>query len=155
MTTTTETPTLNEPLFEQIKAQLLAAPEHFNMRFWYKWTDEDGYTHGYDEILEENAYSCENIIRFDDESCGTTGCIAGYALCIAKAKGVQTDYIESKAAALLGLTYTQGSHLFHRDEWLGYWGDDYNNTQPFSLNRAQLTCDYIDFFIQEVKAGRV
>ena len=50
--------------------------------------------------------------------CGTVGCIAGHALCLFDPENKKTQgYWSDRASHLLGLSVTEGDHLFQHYPW--------------------------------------
>jgi hypothetical protein len=130
---------MNEPLLNQITECILADPSQFNMANWQ--------------------------IPSEDSSCGTTGCIAGWAVWLAMPS--ERDYkknlsailpcdFEPTAQEVLGITWRQGIDLFYVSNWPEEFQYEYFNikyddkltVKQRQRRLAKVTARRIQFFIE-------
>jgi hypothetical protein len=130
---------MNTKLLHDVKQCILADPSQFHMSHW--------------QIPSENS------------SCGTTGCIAGWAVWLDKPG--ERNYknnlsiiphcdIEPTAQQSLGITKWQGNALFFvygwpeefRDEYMDIKHDEKLTVKQKQKRAAKLTARRIEFFIE-------
>lgn len=82
--------------------------DHCDMAYWVA-----------NPIIEQHADDFENIIMPGSgvPPCGTTACIAGHAVAVARGQACGDEMVDWRAVRALGLTYEQGGALFNTDEW--------------------------------------
>jgi len=121
-------------MLREIKRRILAEPRQFDLHSWF-------------------FHDPEAI-----PNCGTSACIAGWAITIAHntnpekaselidAKGGPKDpFLEGEQA--LGITDIQGYRLFLHENWPAPFDDQYQRyVRP--LNKAKVACARIDHFIK-------
>jgi hypothetical protein len=119
---------MNTELLLKVKEAILREPEHFDMADWFRFREE----------------------------CGTTACIAGWAISI----GRNCDNLASAAALadlsdvnnwfhgqlLLELEFPEAERLFMWSEWPLYFRSQYINSET-NASRALIAADRIDQFI--------
>lgn len=138
---------MNVKLLRQVKRHILEEPKRLQMGIWSASAKRQ-VRQGYMEKDEAPA-------------CGTTGCIAGWAVILHKA-GSRTDFLkvlrsirghdyrhvmQPKAIALLELTEAQADSLFFVGDWPGSFEGDYMNCKT-PKQRARVTAKRIEHFIR-------
>ena len=114
---------INTNLLLQVRDCILARPEHFDMGSYVDRTD-----------------------------CGTTACIAGWAVSLSRGRTPMSDtyLIDSlstgwSAQALLRLSARQAYTLFHVNGWPIYWNLAYDSADGDA--RAAVAAGFINHFI--------
>ena len=108
---------VNVEAVQQVLAQIEEHPDlHDQGTFemdWVKMTRED---HPYDEDYAEDLAEYRRENGLDENWCGTTRCIAGWALYFKYGEGwhkeVEPPFIVSSAAQALGITVSQAHSIF-------------------------------------------
>jgi hypothetical protein len=95
--------------------------------------------------------------------CGTVGCIAGWTIANADIKKLRRlkepvsemarVRFQNRAQKLLGLTKSQASRLFYKDDWPANLRSQYVNTLD-KTEEAKVIAKRIDRFIEEMKENR-
>lgn len=138
---------LNTELLLQVKQRILAEPRQFDMTNWFR------------------KYAPGHI-----PNCGTTACIAGWAICCAEKITPAVAYEKfrrrSDVLQLLGLNKAQAECLFYEENWpdeyqcncnwcrycrceIAYPDDDEEECTETPQQKAQRAADYIDYFIEQ------
>lgn len=123
---------MNIPLLLKVKAAILAEPRKFDMNWWF--------------------------INNEESPCGTTACIAGWAVAIhGRFKSLKQGYaLESHpcrlAERLLKLDESISRNLFHVEDWPSEFSYRYDRCKT-PRGRAKVAADRIDRFIET--EGRV
>lgn len=114
---------MNRELFEKVKAKILAVPDQFDMGDWE-----------------------------DEGECGTTRCIAGWALAI---EGRWVDLRQENtwnlllaAADALDITEEQAEKIFFADNWPKKYLDLHNDADGDHEAEAAAACARIDHFME-------
>lgn len=119
---------MNTALLLQVKDAILAETEHFDMGYWFR-----------DHMHRDRALQTLT-------QCGTTACIAGWAVYIGIDNVRTVRWIEYKAKALLDLSKCQASRLFYVANWpLQYYSAYHDATSD--LQRAVVAAQRIEHFI--------
>ncbi len=99
--------------------------------------------------IAENPYN----FAMQDFKCGTTCCIGGWAVVLSnRYNGVTDDedlyfHWAHEARKVLNINRSQSDQLFHLQYWPDKFRVEYN--EGSRTQKAQTTCDRIDFFIKE------
>ncbi len=131
---------INEPLLRKIQEEIRGNPSNFNMASYFG-----------------GALSEVDIrIGVLEHKCGTTACIAGWALALNPSVELQrvaycledydADDIEWKASNLLGMSQEQASRLFHTDQWPREFQSRYDKCSHDE--ECQVAIERIEHFIQ-------
>lgn len=168
---------MNIELLQQVRDAILKNPEHFDIEHWFM---DQGSVGTDTKLIQLNGNTCERMITPGENNCGTTACIAGWALNIAgtkleemerfyyeygmertlkpgqNVKDVVIRYsIELTAMRVLELTRMESRDLFFKDNWPSYYFNaylDYPSYLPnYKTERAQVTADRINHFIKTGK----
>lgn len=158
---------MNTALLVRVKEAILAEPGKFDMDSFFHISVRD-YT--LSDIEKEYGEDVDNedalrVLNRDLKPempndlldcnvlnvCGTTGCIAGWALHLTDAKILETSTFlgvnfEDAAIKELGITKTQARSLFYDHRWPEKFDHDYNNSDSF-YDRARIAAERIQFFI--------
>jgi hypothetical protein len=128
---------VNDRRLRTIQAMLTAGPEHFNIKEWYKTADiESGGLHQLSELVITKS--------FDAEACGTTACLAGWAIIANPYIGEEVIEYEQEAIDVVCEALDVNYRLFYRE----YWGlmedlhiiedDDYRTVMNYLLEQIWL-----------------
>lgn len=127
---------LNVPLLRKVQKHILEEPRRLNMSQWLQYSDA--------------------------APCGTVGCIAGWALKLSGSRLRNTDKFAKAASELLNIKFsrTKDYRLFNDDcdaarlfstlNWPRQFSERYYSSE-FPSERAEVTSDRIDYFIEEGK----
>ena len=123
-----------EKLFDKIEAAILEEPKRINMSNW--------------------AFSPALYNKRDLPACQTIGCIAGWAVAIARKLRGQAlkDYfwdIEIDAMSLLKLDSIEASRLFGPANWPLKWRIRLGRHEPGTKAYAKVVVDYIHWWRKE------
>jgi hypothetical protein len=118
---------INVKLLRKVKRHILLEPKRLNMGCFIARKDE----------LQDDPLMYP--VKFP--SCGTVGCIAGWAVALSTEKKLKYGRIEGAAKRLLGLTPRQAYYLFY-DE------DGIVTAAPQTVWHARQTAKLIDHFIE-------
>lgn len=108
-------------------------------------------------------YRKHDLARGDlPSSCGTVGCIAGWAVILKEKEHIthpatltSAGKVAEVGTKLLGINPEQGSRLFYVTHWPEEWRLRYKAAM-IGCERAKVVHDYIDYFIeQELSRMRV
>lgn len=134
---------INVALLEQIKEQVLAHPEHVNMREWIRDSASDEESHAFLSEVSRWLGNPERFVR-----CNTTACIAGWAVILSPSQeGIEHLAIETAALKYLGLNHDQGRRLFFPAVWPLDFAIKYHDAETAEA-AAQAVAVRIDHFIQ-------
>jgi hypothetical protein len=120
---------MNVELLRKVQKHILEEPKRVDMDVWTK-SGEPGTTTticGFDVVFP---------------SCGTVGCIWGWAAQLAGGNYLQLDYWN-----VLSIDYDKANNLFHPNQWPKKFREALEKTEPQSVEYAQVICDRIDYFI--------
>lgn len=134
---------INVALLEQIKEQVLAHPEHVNMREWIQ--DSASIEEPHEFLLDVPCWlgNPEQFVR-----CNTTACIAGWAVILSPSQEeIEHLAIETVALKYLGLNHDQGRRLFFPVVWPLDFAIKYHGAETAEA-AAQAVAARIDHFIQ-------
>lgn len=144
---------LNLELLAQIREVILREPLCLNM---YNWVSAIPTRNPYKDV----GHHVNHNTRQPIPSCGTVGCIAGWACFLDKAKtqvpaAWEEDWYESwndKGLELLGIEDgKEGDALFYTEKWPKEYQDRYEGVDT-PENRAQVTADLLASVIEQ---GRI
>lgn len=122
---------MNKDLLIQVKHKILENPDHFSMSEWF--SDFNGQEHfRYPDMQEA--------------SCGTTACIAGWALSLAKPGGKIYESLQHDAAEVLDISYSRSDDLFYQSYWPTAFRAQYLEARN-NKERAEAAARRIDHFI--------
>lgn len=122
---------INIPLLVEVKEAILANPNRVNMDKWFGCDIKGDFKTSSLEVFKHN-------------KCGTTACIAGWAVFLGNPNNV--DYTQFAAADLLGLDPPTSDKLFLSQYWpRKFYSLLYNAETPEEY--AQAVADRIDHFI--------
>lgn len=125
---------MNIELLKKVKQAILDNPEHFDMSTFF-----DG---------------CEGSNYEDDPKllgkCGTTACIAGWAIHLSGCPITDLDFEHDLGKDLLGLTEDQAQSLFYEDGWPGAIYNEYYEAleEEDHLGMAKAAAKMIDRLIE-------
>lgn len=116
---------MNIKLLRKIQKAILKYPNHFDMDNWFMDTNMEDDNDDIIKLVNLNGGTCEKMITPRAKSCGTTACIAGWALHYNKVKledfEGNIDFVrsttEKTAARELGLDEEQSKRLFFESYW--------------------------------------
>ena len=133
-----------QQLIDRLKLVEEEHPEAFNMDDWFSMSDDDG-------IFAETAWISGNIKLLDEYSCGTVGCIAGWACAtfwdelkpeeiirVGDSGESPRVNIPATAAVALGLDDTERQYLF-----IGWWTDTSKVLEQISVGEAIEELEFI------------
>jgi hypothetical protein len=154
-------------LLRKVQKTITEEPNRLCMGSWGQQSTED--------TIKVSDYKSGKWIERPTPACGTVGCIAGWTailglpkdeLPIIQIKGrdmvdvAEIDDVEEKAAELLGLDAQDAQALFYLNNWdivksMGYksWPKQFDEAYgkaETAEERAKVTCDRIDYFIEHV-----
>lgn len=124
-------PKLNVPLLRQVQAMIRKYPQNLDMNEW-----SDG-------LIVADKHTAPD--------CGTTACIAGWALALRDGSFSQSLLglvsVADQAMEILGCD----SNLFYIHMWEASFRDAYCEAykEKDSAKMASVTCDYIDYYIEK------
>ena len=124
---------MNIELLRKIRSSILENPQNFDMSTWFDSED------GCDENLIGRGESCAVL-----DQCGTTGCIAGWALHLTKSINTGNTFWE-QAQKILELSKNQAENLFYVNNWPDKYRDAYNDEA--GGDEAKITARRITAFI--------
>ena len=127
---------MNTELLIQVRDQILAHPEHFDMASFFYRPDKF-------YVVGDDAQEVISDLR-DGFLCDTSACIAGWTLVLA-GTGMERDYA-TDAAILLGLSQEEQSVLFYDLHWPQRFTVAIRNAEELAA-RAEIAAEYIDHFI--------
>lgn len=116
---------MNRELFEQIRDEIAAYPEHLRM---------------------EQYLSGGNPEQVAKHECGTAACICGWAIALTGTKIRWTDDFHSIGISLLGLTDAEGDKVFEVSEWPMPFVRDYKNASR--RDKAFVAVAYINHILE-------
>jgi hypothetical protein len=138
---------LNVKLLRKIQKRILTQPQAFFMHDW----------------IRRKEYSSNNTFQNPDTgkvteftTCGTAGCIAGWAILLTEKKGdaklIWSSQIQEKATEILGLSPGEDL-IFGSPNWGTELSDAYENAKS-DLCRAAVAVKAIDNLIERHKAKK-
>lgn len=131
---------MNTRRLRQIQKLILKYPQRFDLYNWY----------GVGAVPDKRDRFIYVVPAMEAPSCGTTACIAGWAVAKYDGTVIREDSMEKQAAEILGLTKRQAGRLFYIDDWPDAFLDPYENARDVSdaITAANIAADRIDHFIK-------
>jgi hypothetical protein len=117
---------MNVELLQRVKAKILAEPNRLSLDVW---------------MLAPSRRT--DTGAFEDEPCGTVGCIAGWICALGTDQQIHERDIYNTACILLGLPKMTATRLFFREEWPKDLREAYCHA-----TKAEVTAQAIDLFIE-------
>lgn len=138
---TKKTRRINVRLLHRIQQHILEEPKRLDMGTFIERIAIERIA------AEEEDYPEDYAKKFP--TCGTIGCIAGWAVTLSSKEGREVPYadIPAKAKRLLGLTPIQADRLFYASSWPNPLAYKIDNSNPQTKAHAKLTAKRIDRFI--------
>lgn len=130
---------------ESIKPRIRAEHKHFSMVLWY-WLSG---SKEFDFLKRTN----EAVPQ-----CGYAACIFGHMVLASEtSEGLDSisyaaDSIYDEVAELfkwIGLDKTDVATLVIVENWFGGYCEDYISSAPYSPERAEIACQYIDYWVSQ------
>lgn len=141
---------MNVKLLREIQDGVRLYPNQVGMEFWF--FDAENLAKENQDLVEENNNTCEEILN----NCGTTACIAGWALYLRRVPLERFELkedddegdvdFEQTGRRVLGLTQAQADRLFFLKNWPSKFIARYKDGAE-SL-RGEAVADRIEHFIR-------
>lgn len=128
---------INVKLLRRVQKAIVEHAAHFDMSEWGVGASKADIMH--DEPPESE--------------CGTTACIAGFAVILRDGKARPSEAVALRAAKLLSLDYDSwdfgcnGTRLFHVQHWPSKFYHRYSKAKR-NLTRARIAAERIEHFIK-------
>lgn len=146
-------------ILEEVKKRILAEPKQFVMASYFSLNLENEIPHTFPSGEAEEKWIETHLPNdISIPNCGTAACIAGHILCIKEEKKPKNAmledgfFIEFKVSEFLNVSQVYTNKLFDLYRWPVEFRDKFNAAPIASMERAQVACEMIDWWMKDVES---